>query len=405
MPLKYPDIFEPNNQSNAQIDSDFVRGGGRVTANLSTLLTDFATKTDQLKDNVTLVWVVSAGQFYRLKSKASIGNLSNGWEPLGANITVDSTPANGSSNPIASNWAYSAEQSLNAKLAGTLTSDAEAQITSAPGAEDNKFVSRLKLFNWWSWVKGQAQSIAGIWSFTDTTDSTSTTTGAVKITGGLGVGKNITAKSANFTDNAGTGYRVAVFNPTGGLETPYNVILPYVEDSTIITQLTTEANWDAANTYTGTTIVGGNQGQYHNTASWWYYFVDDLTPVRLSKGKVVHLIGSSGAPTIVAGSGAGTTPTGVSVTGTDLGGKVIITTGTSPSASAPVVTITFNRPYGTAPSSVILTPANAAANALTGGAKVYIADTGVSTTTFQLTSGTTGLTAGTQYKWFYLAVQ
>jgi hypothetical protein len=45
-----------------------------------------------------------------------------------------------------------------------LASDQETQITQTV-PEDNKVVSRLKLFNWWQWVKSQAQNISGIWNF------------------------------------------------------------------------------------------------------------------------------------------------------------------------------------------------------------------------------------------------
>ena len=44
--------------------------------------------------------------------------------------------------------------------------DVETQITVAPvGGEDNKFVSRLKLFNWWGWVKANVQTISATWTF------------------------------------------------------------------------------------------------------------------------------------------------------------------------------------------------------------------------------------------------
>jgi streptogramin lyase len=42
-------------------------------------------------------------------------------------------------------------------------SDTETQIT-ATVIEDNRVVSRLKLFNWWTWIKTQAQTISGAWT-------------------------------------------------------------------------------------------------------------------------------------------------------------------------------------------------------------------------------------------------
>jgi len=50
------------------------------------------------------------------------------------------------------------------KLTGTLATDAETQITAGV-EEDNKFVSRVKLFNWWAKIKTLATTITGIWNF------------------------------------------------------------------------------------------------------------------------------------------------------------------------------------------------------------------------------------------------
>jgi hypothetical protein len=77
-----------NNPDKAYVDADFLRGGGRVTANLTTLLTDFTTKTDQLKENVTTVYVISEQFVYRLKSIANIGSLTNGWKKETADLTA-----------------------------------------------------------------------------------------------------------------------------------------------------------------------------------------------------------------------------------------------------------------------------------------------------------------------------
>ncbi|MCV9928110.1 hypothetical protein OIU83_10625 [Flavobacterium sp. LS1R49] len=47
-----------------------------------------------------------------------------------------------------------------------LASDAETQITAIV-PEDKKVISRLKLFNWWTWIKSQAQIISGMWTFSN----------------------------------------------------------------------------------------------------------------------------------------------------------------------------------------------------------------------------------------------
>jgi hypothetical protein len=55
---------------------------------------------------------------------------------------------------------------LNTKLTATLATDAETQ-TDTNASEDNKVISRSKLFNWWQWIKSQTQTISGIWNFTN----------------------------------------------------------------------------------------------------------------------------------------------------------------------------------------------------------------------------------------------
>lgn len=63
----------------------------------------------------------------------------------------------------------------NSDLGVTVATDIETQISSAV-TEDNKVVSRLKLFNWWTWVKSQAQTISGLWTFSDKVTLTTGTT-------------------------------------------------------------------------------------------------------------------------------------------------------------------------------------------------------------------------------------
>lgn len=52
----------------------------------------------------------------------------------------------------------------NTKLTATLATDAETQIIAVV-PEDSKVVSRLKLFNWWTWIKTQVQIISADWRF------------------------------------------------------------------------------------------------------------------------------------------------------------------------------------------------------------------------------------------------
>lgn len=120
--------------------------------------------------------------------------------------------------------------------------------------------------------------------------------------------------------------------------------------------------------------------------------------------KTFHLVGGSSAPTIAAGTGAGTSPT-ISITGTDLAGYITVTTGTLPSLSATIATITFNAAYGSAPRYIGLSAGNGTTAALTGANMVFVDQSAIATTTFTITSGTTSLTPATTYKFFYNIVQ
>ena len=94
MPVNKPDIYQHNNPVKAFVDSDFVRGGGRIVADLTALYA-LAANSDQLKENVTKVHVISAGAEYKLTDDTNIGN-SGGWAletdgggtPGGANTQI-----------------------------------------------------------------------------------------------------------------------------------------------------------------------------------------------------------------------------------------------------------------------------------------------------------------------------
>ncbi|MDB4349046.1 hypothetical protein OAA64_01845 [bacterium] len=103
MPITKPDEFKHGNVNLAFVDSDFVRGGIRVVTSASNL-TDVTmqSKVDQLKDNATLVYVTNDSVFYRLKSKANITSLTNGWEEIdltGTDGTDGNTILSGSAAP------------------------------------------------------------------------------------------------------------------------------------------------------------------------------------------------------------------------------------------------------------------------------------------------------------------
>jgi len=120
-----------------------------------------------------------------------------------------------------------------------------------------------------------------------------------------------------------------------------------------------------------------------------------------------HFRGSTGTPTYTAGTGAGTGPT-ITIAGNDAAGTITVKTGTGPTASATLVTVTFNTAYGTAP-YVTLTPGSAT-TALLGAytlAGLPATPVWVSSTTgaFTLTTTTTALAANTTYVWVYHVTQ
>ena len=108
------------------------------------------------------------------------------------------------------------------------------------------------------------------------------------------------------------------------------------------------------------------------------------------------LRGRATAPTIDVGSGAGTSPT-ISLNGTDIAGMITLTSGTLPTLSATICTITFTNAFSSAP-YMIISPANAAASLLSGVSMII---PGVTTTVATVTAGTTALAALTVYKWVY----
>lgn len=115
-----------------------------------------------------------------------------------------------------------------------------------------------------------------------------------------------------------------------------------------------------------------------------------------------HVVPGGLAPTVTAGTGAGTAPA-VSVTGNDVRGLLTITTGTAPTAGATIATVTFATAFAAAP-QVFLVPANLAAKTLSGASEVYVNSTGVTTSLWNLLAGSTALTASTTYVWRYLVL-
>jgi len=113
-----------------------------------------------------------------------------------------------------------------------------------------------------------------------------------------------------------------------------------------------------------------------------------------------HLVRTeaSGTVTVGAGVGAGTGATAVLATNpTDSTGFITLTTGTSPLANNVLINLTFAQMY-TAPPVMIITPANAAAAALTG---THVPFVDQNFTTGSRLFAQNALAASTVYSWWY----
>lgn len=141
----------------------------------------------------------------------------------------------------------------------------------------------------------------------------------------------------------------------------------------------------------GSDLSSGEEGAVNYSTGKQLSMWMGATPIKVR-------IAGTGKPTIAAGTGAGTSPTlSVSATSTDGRMNITVTTGTLPTLSASVFTVTFNQTWGSVP-VVTFSPANNNAASLTGVSMVFM-DAGASTTTFICTAGTTALTAATTYVW------
>ena len=112
---------------------------------------------------------------------------------------------------------------------------------------------------------------------------------------------------------------------------------------------------------------------------------------------------SSGTPlscsSVVFGASAGTSPTCNSVTGDDRHFNINFTTGTSPSGSAVVFTITFNSAYGATPNCTF---AAVGGNTASGITKFYVTST---TSTAVLNDTSSALAASTAYNFNVQCIQ
>lgn len=385
MAIKRPDTYEHNNPKLPFVLSKNVKGGALKTADLTTLLSDFVGLEKKLEEGVTKAYVVSENADYRLVNAAAV-NMLVSWEKVVTGGAGGASSFGDLEGVPADNEALQSELTriedkadgaqadfdylagiVDTKLTGTLAINSDVETQVEPPTENNKFISVKTFIHGLNWLKTQAFTLGGLITF------------------------SVAPKLNSLTAN-----RILSLDANKNIEDILQKMVAVITNSTIITQLTTESNWSAANVYTGSAIVGAEQLQMYADAKYFYYFYDSTTPIRMSRNSLLHLIGSSGTPSISAGAAAGTTPA-ISIGGTDLGFRIVLVTGTTPTTGI-LATVTFNRPYGAAP-YVAVSEKNSNAAAL--AVRPYTATT---TTTMTL-SINTALAASTQYTWEFIIVQ
>lgn len=109
---------------------------------------------------------------------------------------------------------------------------------------------------------------------------------------------------------------------------------------------------------------------------------------------------AAGTPSVVCGTGAGTSPTVCSIAGNDEAGQISVTTGSAPASAATIVTVTLANACPTSVYSVVRS-SNANAAQLSGVTHAY--PDNFTATTWTITSNATGLAATTAYTWAYIA--
>jgi hypothetical protein len=117
--------------------------------------------------------------------------------------------------------------------------------------------------------------------------------------------------------------------------------------------------------------------------------------VQTSVVQTQQVTGTGSTPNVTAGSAAG--GGSASASGNTLAGVLSVTTGSSPSSSAVLATVSWSLPSGTPPRGCSLMPRNAAAAAATG----TIFTGAPSTSGWTVNVGASALTASTSYSWSY----
>jgi hypothetical protein len=213
---------------------------------------------------------------------------------------------------------------------------------------------------------------------------TNSTTGSYNV----GVGMYALRTLGTGAGNVGIGYHTMSSNSSGS----YNIAIGYTAN--IADGVTNAvAIGKSATNSTSNSIVLGNGSITRVSTSGAIVTTNDIN--------AKHIKGNSGALSIAASTGAGTSPSGLTVTGTDMSGVVALTTGNSPSINAVLATITYNTAFSSAP-VVVITPANAATASLAATQAVWV---NITTAGFTINTNATAVVSSTAYKWNYVVIQ
>lgn len=197
-------------------------------------------------------------------------------------------------------------------------------------------------------------------------------------------GINFTTTQQTFTDNTTAASATVLNNNTNVFNIPKDSA---TNTGVIITNACTVC------------IAGAPIGSAHTT-------IINSYPLKIASGNLLdsgtvislNSYTNSATPSIAAGTGAGTGPT-VSVVGSNQDMTVTVTTGTLPTLSATVATVTFSGSFAY-PNRVVpvFSAGNSNAAILSGASMIYMT-TGGTPGSYIITAGSTPLTAMTTYVW------
>lgn len=204
-----------------------------------------------------------------------------------------------------------------------------------------------------------------------------------------------------FALESGTGGLQEAINTLGGATaTPYTIVLSpewYKLISGIASaNATLTASVTPADVIANATCASNIQVVDVTSNPWTYYGCNGSHKLVMQT--------PAPKPSVAAGGGAGTSPTITLSAGSNNSmGTVTLTSGTAPSASAAIFTLTFSAPdYGGGfPYAPTCTFTSVGANAYTSGTASSTAGSGTTGGTGVLTASATALTASTAYKFTY----